>query len=156
MIRTSASATMRQTHDGRCRRHTARHRAGFSLPELAGAIVILAIAIPPMTMVFAEVGSHTILSERQTTAYFLAMERLEEIIADRHAPARGFAWLSGANYPDETFAGGFTRRVTFTEVSPDNAETPRTGSGHLRITVTVSYAAPAGSVSLHCVASRFS
>ncbi len=126
-------------------RHMRDGRAGFTLIEVVAALVVLGIAVPPVLAFLAQSGVKGVFPERQTAAYFLAIEKLETIIADRHSPTRGYAYLTAANYPEEALADGFTRTVAFQEVAPTNLSTVQPGSGYLRITVTVSYSNPAGS-----------
>jgi hypothetical protein len=119
--------------------------AGFSIIEAVAAIVLLGIAVPPILAFLLQGARGGIFPERQTTSYFLAMEKMEEIIADRHSSSRGYSYLTAAHYPDENLADGYVRTVAFSEVSPVDLTAPQTGSGYLKITVTVTHAAPAGS-----------
>jgi prepilin-type N-terminal cleavage/methylation domain-containing protein len=119
--------------------------AGFTLIEVVAAVVLLGIAVPPILAFLAQSGVKGVFPERQTAAYFLAVEKLETIIADRHSPNRGYAYLTTANYPAETLSDGYTRTVAFQEVAPTSLASAQSGSGYLRITVTVSYANPTGS-----------
>lgn len=127
---------------------------GFTIIELVVAIVVLGIAVPPLLAFFAQTGEASVRSERETTAYFLAMEKIEEVVADRHASGRGYAYLDAANYPSENPVSGFAsyqRSVAFEEVDPSDLETAQSGSGYMKATVTVSYSGPSGSYALSCV-----
>ena len=119
--------------------------------ELVAAIVILGIAVTPVLTYFFETCKKSVLPERHTKAYFLAIEKMEEIIADRHSSLRGYSYLDTANYPDESLSGGYSRSVTFTEVSSTDLSTEQSGSGYKKISVTVSYSPPAGSYTLSYV-----
>jgi Tfp pilus assembly protein PilV len=102
----------------RARRGQGRQRAGregTSLFELVLVIVLIGVGIVPILATFREAAQRSPLSELQTRAAFLAAERMEEIIADRLSAARGYTWITAANYPVETsIAGfpGFTRTTT--------------------------------------------
>lgn len=125
-----------------------RRARGATLLETVFAVLILGISMPPILGFFRQGTLSSIAPERQTAAYFLAMERMEEIIADRHSSTRGFSYLTAAHYPAESLAGGFTRAATFDDVSPADLTTHQSGSGYRLITVTVQYSAPAGSYAL--------
>jgi Tfp pilus assembly protein PilV len=130
--------------------------AGFSILEAVAAIVLLGIAVPPILSFLLEGARGGIFPERQTISYFLAMERMEEIIADRHSSSRGYSYLIPAHYPDESLTDGYVRMVAFSEVSPADLATPQSGSGYLKITVTVTHAAPAGSYRLTSIVCNLS
>jgi hypothetical protein len=66
------------------------------------------------------------------------------VIADRHSTTRGYAYVTGVNYPDETPVAGqqtFSRSVSVAQTGPDLV-TP--GTGYKLVTCTVSYADPRG------------
>jgi Tfp pilus assembly protein PilV len=125
---------------------------GVTLLETVFAVLLLGISVPPILGFFAQGTLSSIAPERQTAAYFLAMERLEEIIADRHSSTRGYSYLAAAHYLAESLSGGFTRTVAFDEVSSADLTTHQAGSGYLLITVNVQYTAPAGSYRLSYLA----
>lgn len=135
------------------RRHPDRGLAaaakGMTLIELVAAIVVLGLIVPPVLMFFAETTKHSLQFERQTLAYFLAVEKMEMVMADRHAVDRGYDYLSPANYPSETLSNGFVRTVGFQEVSPGDLSAGQSGSGYLKITVTVTYRNPDGNFNLY-------
>lgn len=114
-------------------------RRGFTLIESVAAIVILAIAIPPLMWAMRDATVQRANPVLASRARWLAVERLEEVIADRHSTTRGYAYLLAGNYPDESPVTGFTgfdRTVDFTETGADLA-TP--GSGYMTVTVTVTW-----------------
>lgn len=111
----------------------------FTLIETLGAMVILAIAIPPMLWAVrdAHVGRvDAILSSR---ARWLVTEKLEDVIADRHSTTRGYSYLVTGNYPAEfpvTGFANFDRSVAFTETGADLITF---GSGYMNVTVSVTW-----------------
>ncbi|MBI3594341.1 MAG: hypothetical protein HY200_05225 [Nitrospirae bacterium] len=72
----------------------------------------------------------------------LAQERMEQIIADKENPARGFPYLTNANYPVENPVTGFpnfSRSVSIIYVDPaGNLSVAAAGTTNYKnITVTV-------------------
>lgn len=123
---------------------TSRARRGFTLIEAVTALVILGVAVPPMLWSLRHAQTHRAGGVLASRALWLATEKLEDIIADRHSSTRGYSYLVAANYPAEssiTGFPGFTRSVSFSEtgVSLSGA-----GSGYMRITVTVGYTDASG------------
>jgi prepilin-type N-terminal cleavage/methylation domain-containing protein len=114
-------------------------RRGFTLIEAAAAIVILSIAIPPMLWSVRQSHIQRVNPMMASKARWLATEKLEDIIADRHSSTRGYTYLINGNYPAETPVSGFTgfsRSVAFTETT---ANLVSAGTGYKRATVTVSW-----------------
>jgi hypothetical protein len=90
--------------------------------------------------------AHRANSTLASTARWLAAEKLEDALADRHSTTRGYAFVSGANYPPENpVAGfpGFSRTVSISETGPDLG-TP--GAGYKTVTASVSYTDGTGSM----------
>jgi len=91
----------------RSRSRRARMVGGFTLIETIAAIVIFAVAIPAMMWALREAQQQRIDPIMTGRATWLATEKLEEIIADRHSSTRGWAYLIPANYPEEPEIDGF-------------------------------------------------
>ena len=112
---------------------------GFTLVETIAALVILAIAVPPMMFALRQATVDRIDPIRFSQARWLATERLEDLIADRHSTTRGYDYLSESHYPFEpalTSNPAFARRVHITETGPD-LRTP--GDGYKTATVTLTW-----------------
>ena len=99
-------------------------RRGTTIIEIVMAIVILAIALPPLMASFADASRQTILPAQARVASFLATERMEEIVARRYrglqAGQPSYSLVTAANFPDEVPVAGFSmyeRRVTVAEVT---------------------------------------
>lgn len=74
-----------------------------------------------------------------STARWLAVEKLEDVIADRHSATRGYSYLISGNYAVEWTVTGFPafgRSVAFVQTAAD-LSTP--GAGYKRCTVTVTW-----------------
>ncbi len=114
-------------------------RRGFTLIEAIAAIVLLAVALPPMLWSLREAHlsrANPVLASR---ARWIAVSKLEDVIADRHSASRGYDWLLPGNYPAEpTVTGypGFARSVQLTETE---ADLTTAGTGYMNIVVSVSW-----------------
>jgi hypothetical protein len=107
--------------------------------EAIAAIVVLAIAVPPAMWAIREAHVQRVNPRMASTARWLAVEKIEDAIADRHSTTRGYAYVVNANYATESpvsgFAG-FTRSVSVTETGADLLSA---GTGYKRVVVTVSW-----------------
>lgn len=115
------------------------HRRGFTLVEAVAAIIMLAVVVPPTLWALREGHKQRVNPVLASRARWLATEKLEDIIADRHSGTRGYTYLVSGNYAAESSISGypgFTRTVAFTETTAD-LSTP--GTGYKRATVTVSW-----------------
>ena len=116
-----------------------RRGLGFTLIETIAAMVILSIAIPPMLWAVRDAHSGRVDVVLSSRARWLATEKLEDIIADRHSTTRGYNYLIAGNYPAESPVTGFpnfNRSVNLTETQAD-LSTP--GSGYMNVTVSVTW-----------------
>ena len=127
---------------------TSTRRRGFTLIETVAAIVILAIAVPPMLWTIAESQQQRINPMLSSRARWLVVDKLEDIIADRHSTSgnRGYDYLDTANYAVEDYGSmsgyeGFHREVMFDETEADLSTA---GSGYMTVTVTVKWAGADG------------
>jgi len=123
----------------RIRHHQSRKRSGFTLIETIAAVVLLAVAIPPMMWAVRDAHIQRVNPILVSKARWIATEKLEDIIADRHSENRGYDYLTGGNYPTEsTISGypGFSRSVSLTETEVD---LQTAGDGYMTVTVSVSW-----------------
>jgi prepilin-type N-terminal cleavage/methylation domain-containing protein len=118
---------------------SASRQSGFTLIETIATIVILAVAIPPMLWSIRDAQIQRANPVLASRARWLATEKLEDIIADRHSSTRGYTYLVTGNYPSEPNVTGFTnysRSVTFTETEADLATA---GTGYMKVAVAVGW-----------------
>lgn len=118
---------------------TRPRRHGFTLIEAIAVMVLMTVAIPPMMWSIREAHisrANPVLASR---ARWLAVSKLEDVIADRSSPVRGYNYLTPGNYASEpTIPGyaGFSRTVNFNETLVDLTTS---GNGYMNVTVTVSW-----------------
>ncbi len=119
-----------------------RRRGAFTLMETIAAIIILAVAVPSMLWSIREAHIQRVNPVLQSTARWLAVEKLEDVIADRHSGTRGWSYLVPANYTAETPVAapftGFDRTVTLTEYQADLATADASG-GYMVVDVAVTW-----------------
>lgn len=118
---------------------------GFTIIEAILAIIVLAVAIPPMLWSMREAHVQRVNPMLASRAHWLAVEKLEDIIADRHSMTRGYDYVINSNYPDETDmpgAPGFARSVEIAETAADLATV---GDGYKTVTVRVTWTDATGS-----------
>jgi hypothetical protein len=121
-----------------------RGRSGITIVEAIAAVVVMAVAVPPMTWAVRQAHGQRANAVLASRARWLACEQLEDVIADRHSSTRGYAYLDAANYPAETPVAGqqaFSRTVTVQETG---ASLAGTGTGYKKVVCTVSYSDVAG------------
>ena len=124
---------------GILRRSVSSTRRAFTLIECIAAIIIISIAIPPMLWSMREGHVQRVNPMLASKARWLATEKLETIIADRHSTTRGYPYLVTANYAAEvpvSGSPGFSRSVSFTQTA---ANLSTAGVGYMRVTVTVTW-----------------
>lgn len=134
-----------------------RVRRAFTLIEAIACIVILSVATPSMFWALRESIAKQYDPVLLSRARWLCTERLEDIIADRHSPARGYSYVLTSAYAAEspvTGFAGFGRSVTVSETGANFAA----GTGWKTVTVTVTYSDTRGisrSISLSTVLTRY-
>lgn len=118
------------------RANTAR---GVTLIEAIAAIVIIAVAVPPVLMAVRESAVRRVDPVQMSRARWLASEKLEDIIADRHSGTRGYAYVIDANYAAEAAVTGFTGFARSVTINETNATLSAAGVGYKTVTVTVTW-----------------
>lgn len=121
---------------------------GLTLIEAIVLVAILALATPTMLSAMATAHENRVGPLMASRARFIAAERLEQVLADRFTPARGYSYILPASYPAEapvTGFSGFSRSTTITETG---ASLAGAGTGYKTVTVTVSWQSRRGTQSL--------
>ena len=77
-------------------------------------------------------------------ARWLAAEKLEDVIADRHSTTRGYSFLSNSNYPAESPITGFAGFSRSVSVSETGVSLTGAGTGYKTVSVTVTFPAANG------------
>ncbi len=110
-------------------------------------ITIMAISVPTMMWSMATANENRIAPLMASRARFLAAERLEQLIADRFAPLRGYNYLLTANYPAETAVSGFARFGRSVTINETGASLTGVGVGYKAVIVTVTWTTRKGTQS---------
>ncbi len=115
------------------------HRHGFTLIEAIAVIVLMTVAIPPMMWSIQEAHVNRANPVLASRGRWLAVAKLEDVIADRNSTTRGYSYLITGNYAAEpTITGypGFSRTVSFNETL---ADLTTAGDGYMNVTVAISW-----------------
>lgn len=118
-------------------RHTTRR--GFTLAEAVIAVVILAISVPSMLWAVRQEHKARVQPVMASKARWLATEKLEDIIADRHSTTRGYTYLTTSNYAAESPVSGFTGFTRSVAIAETAADLASAGTGYKKVTVTVGW-----------------
>lgn len=112
---------------------------GFTLIEAIAALVILAVALPAMMFALGDAQRKRTDPVMLSRARWLAAERLEDVIADRHSATRGYSWVTSGNYPAESSVSGFAGMSRSVSITETGASLSGSGTGYKTVTVTVTY-----------------
>jgi prepilin-type N-terminal cleavage/methylation domain-containing protein len=118
---------------------------GFSLVEVAVAIVILSVAALALSKMLFFPVAKSADPAGITRAQDLVQEKLETVLGDRNNPLVGFALINAARYPAESPAAlgfpGFSRTTAVDYVNDPNLDTPVSPgpTPYKRVKVTISW-----------------
>jgi Tfp pilus assembly protein PilV len=98
----------------------ARDGSGFTLVEVVLIIVIAAVALLPLSMLFANSSIHSSDAHAASVAAQLAEAKMEEITADKNSSTRGFSYLTASNYPSENPVAAFPGYSRSVAIDPDS------------------------------------
>jgi hypothetical protein len=116
-------------------------RRGATVIELAACIMILAVALPPLLKTFAESSMKSMHPANEAIASFLAIDRMEEIVARRYRGTDGYSAVTAGNFPGESPVSGFTGFNRSVSVTTVNSSMVTVGSdqGYKKVRVTVTW-----------------
>lgn len=120
-------------------RSDACSRRGFTLIEAIVAVLVVSIAAPATLLVIRDAMVRRTAPIMASRARWLAAERIEDVIADRHSATRGWAYVTQANYASEATVAGFDGFSRTTSVVERAADLASVGTGYKVVTVTVSW-----------------
>jgi len=105
------------------------------------AVVILSIALPPLVVSFADASMQSIYPSNASVASFLAIERMEEVVARRYRGTDGYQAVTVTNFPAESPVSGFPGFNRSVAVSYTDASLAPVGSdqGYKKVRVAVTW-----------------
>jgi type II secretory pathway pseudopilin PulG len=119
-----------------------RNAAGFTLIEVLIIIVMVAVFMAAIGIPLLNSIRESDVPEIATIAYFLGLEKLEELGPQTTGSIGDEARAAVSGY------GDYEREVVVTDVDCDDLTTPQAGSGCRKITVTVYHSKMPNGVSL--------
>ncbi|HUN81177.1 MAG TPA: hypothetical protein VMV81_06655 [Phycisphaerae bacterium] len=125
--------------------------------EVVAAMAILSVALPPLISAFAESSRQTIFPSNSAVASFLAIERMEEIMARRYRGTDGYTAITAASFPNESAVDGFpmfSRTVSIAYVTSTLAPSAN-DQGYKKVTVTVAWNSGAQTLGMEHVFAQF-
>lgn len=128
------------------------HRRGFSLIEAVVVLVVLAVAVPASMIAIRDASVRRSGAALAARARCLAVEKIEDVIADRHSTTRGWSYLVNSNYPAESAISGFAGFSRSVSVAETGAGLSGSGTGYKTVTVTIAWTDPRrGATSMNLV-----
>ena len=119
-----------------------RNAAGFTLIEVIVIIVMVSVFFTAIGLPLLNSLKESDLPEIATVAYFLGLEKLEELSAQTSGSISNEAKAAVSGY------GDYERQVVVEDVDCNDLTTSQAGSGCRKVTVTVYHARIANGVSL--------
>lgn len=116
-----------------------RTNHAFTIVEAVTAVAVAALMVPPTMWALRQAHLGRVAPVQASRAGWLAAEKLEDVIADRHSTTRGWAFVATPSYPAENPVAGngaFSRSVTVQEFG---ADLTGPGTGYKVVTVRVSW-----------------
>lgn len=128
---------MAVTKVGQSRR---RRIGGFTLIEVIIAVVVLAIAIPPVFWALRDANVKRVDPINLSRARWLVNEKIEDVLADARSTTRGYSYLVSGNYASESPVSGFSGFSRSVVISESGASlVSGSGTGYKTVAVTVNY-----------------
>jgi hypothetical protein len=135
---------------------TRKRPYGTTIIEVAMALTILAIALPPLMLAFADASRQTILPANSAVAGFLAIEKMEEIVARRFRGTDGYVGIDSLVAMESPVSGFgyFTRTVSESFVNSSLAASA-SDVGYKKFTVTVTWESGAKQLAIEHIFADF-
>ena len=108
-----------------------RNAAGFTLIEVILIIVVVSVFMAAIGIPLLSSLRESDLPEISTIAYFLGLEKLEELATQTTGSISAEAKAAVSGY------GDYEREVAVEDVNCNDLSTPKAGSGCRKVTVTV-------------------
>lgn len=115
---------------------------GLTLIEAVAALVVLAVAAPASLWAIRDATVLRSSSVMATKARCLAVEKIEDVIADRNSTTRGWGFVVNGNYTAENPVSGYAGFGRSVTVSETGASLNGGGTGYKTVTVTVTWIDP--------------
>ena len=133
------------------------HRRSTTIIEVVVAIVILSVALPSLMMAFADASVQSIGPYRRSIGSYLAIERMEEIIARRYRGTDGYDAITTGNFGSEASINGFSGYARDVAINFVDGDLNSVGSdeGFKRVTVSVSWDGGAGDIDVEHIFADF-
>lgn len=114
---------------------------GFTLLETILTTIILSVGIFGAMLATQNATANSVSDDSKTVAVYLANEQVEEVISEKSF--QGYNYVLAKTYTtDDEFAQnfpGYTKSVQIEEVSSSDLNTTSSGSGYMKVTVTVAW-----------------
>ncbi len=113
-----------------------RCQGGYTVIEVIVTMLFVGLALPSIILLFTQSMSGSAEFHTDAQALRMAERKIEEILADRLSPTRGYNWVTApGRYPAESLADGFTRTTAITTTGK-----VLNGVAYVEVVVTVSHA----------------
>jgi hypothetical protein len=107
--------------------------------EAVLGIVVLSVTMAPMMVAMQRANVDQITPVMISRARWLAVERLERVIADRHSISRGYSYIVNGNYATENPVSTDIDFIRSVSIEETDADLVSAGTGYKTITVTVQW-----------------
>lgn len=113
---------------------------GFTLIEVIIAVIVMAIAIPPVFWALRDANVRRVDPINLSRARWLANEKIEDVLADARSTTRGYSYLVNGNYASESPVSGFTGFTRSVSIAESGANlVAGSGTGYKTVAVSVTY-----------------
>ena len=119
-------------------------RRGVTLMETIVAVLLLAVAVPPVMWALGEAQYRHVDAVLTSRARWVVMEKLEAVLADRHSVSRGWEYLVNTNYAAEPAVPGLAAYARTVSIVETGADLVSAGTGYKTITVGVTWTDASG------------